>query len=221
MDEWRVPGYAEVAELGRGGSGRVVAAVEESTGDRVAVKYLAARLASDPEFRAAFRAEARILSGVDLPNVVKARGYAESDQGAAIIMDLAQGVRLRAILAGHGPAGPKAALSVLRGSLSGLAGAHAAGIVHRDYKPENVIVAPDGTSMLVDFGIAARTGAPGRPAGTPGYAEYIVTPKPAEAELHAERGGLQYSIGVPKGAAGLAALTRLMELVLTRTAAAS
>jgi eukaryotic-like serine/threonine-protein kinase len=169
-DKWRVPGYTEVAELGRGGSGRVVAAIEESTGNRVAIKYLADRLASDPQLRAAFSAEARILSGLDLPNVVKVRGYAESGEGAAIVMDLAQGVSLRAVLAGHGPAGPKAALSVLRGSLSGLAGAHAAGIVHRDYKPENVMVAPDGTSMLVDFGIAARTGTPGRPAGTPGYA---------------------------------------------------
>jgi Protein kinase domain len=170
MSDWRVPGYAEEAELGRGGSGRVVAARDTTTGDRVAVKYLAAWLAQDEVFRDAFRTEAEILARLDLPHVARVRGYIESADGAAIIMDLVGGVPLRRVLAESGPTSPQAALTVLRGSLQGLAGAHHAGIVHRDYKPENVIVDQAGSSMLVDFGIAQRTGVPGRPAGTPGYA---------------------------------------------------
>jgi serine/threonine-protein kinase len=140
MADWRVPGYAEESELGRGGSGRVVAAVEQTSGDRVAVKYLAERLAGDEGFRAAFRGEAEILAGLDVPHVARVRGYVESADGAAIIMDLVGGVALRRILAEFGPTRPQAALSVLSGSLQGLAAAHRAGIVHRDYKPENVIV---------------------------------------------------------------------------------
>ena len=170
MSEWQVPGYAEESELGRGGSGRVVAAVEAASGERVAVKYLADRLTEDQGFRAAFRAEAEILAGLDVPHVTRVRRYVESAEGAAIIMDLVTGVALRRILAEFGPASPQAALSVLKGSLQGLAGAHRAGIVHRDYKPENVMVDQAGSSLLVDFGIALRTGAPGIPEGTPGYA---------------------------------------------------
>jgi serine/threonine-protein kinase len=170
MTDWRVPGYAEEAELGRGGSGRVVAAIERTSGDRVAVKYLAERLADDETFRAAFRGEAEILARLDVPHVAKVRRYVESADGAAIIMDLVGGVALRRILAEIGPASPRAALSVLSGSLHGLAAAHRAGIVHRDYKPENVMVDQAGSSMLVDFGIALRAGTPGHPAGTPGYA---------------------------------------------------
>src|SRR5262245_45095008 len=170
MSKWQVPGFTEEAELGWGGSGRVVAAVEQASGQRVAVKYLADRLVADEQFRAAFRGEAKILAGLDMPHVARVRGYVESAQGAAIIMDLVGGASLRRVLSQFGPTEPKAALSVLKGSLLGLAGAHRAGIVHRDYKPENVIVDPSGSSMLVDFGIALRAGSPGHPAGTPGYA---------------------------------------------------
>ncbi len=170
MGDWQVPGYAEESELGRGGSGRVVAAVEQSSGDRVAVKYLSGQLTGDEVFRDAFRGEAEILARLDVPHVARVRRYVESEHGAAIIMDLVSGAALRRILAEFGPASPRAALSVLKGSLQGLAGAHQAGIVHRDYKPENVIVDQAGSSMLVDFGIALRAGTPGNPSGTPGYA---------------------------------------------------
>jgi serine/threonine protein kinase len=82
-------------------------------------------------------------------------------------MDLVDGVALRRILAEFGPASPRAALSVLKGSLQGLAGAHRAGLVHRDYKPENVMVDQAGSSMLVDFGIALRAGERGSRRGRP------------------------------------------------------
>lgn len=169
MNAWSVPGYTESRELGSGGSGRVVLAVHEATGVPVAVKYLSQRLRADPAFVEEFRAEARLLGGLDSPYVVGLYEYVEAPQGAAIVMELVDGVALRTLLLAEGATGPEAALVVLKGSLLGLAAAHRTGVVHRDYKPENVLVAADGTSRLVDFGIAAGRGSTPGVAGTPAY----------------------------------------------------
>ncbi|WP_329286577.1 serine/threonine-protein kinase [Streptomyces sp. NBC_00691] len=169
MGAWMVPGYAEARELGAGGSGRVVLATHEETGMPVAVKYLSERFRSDEAFVRGFRSEARLLGALDSPYVVGFYEYVEAPRGAAIVMELVDGVALRALIAREGSTGPEAALVVLKGSLLGLAAAHRAGVVHRDYKPENVLVATDGSSKLVDFGIAAGRGATPGVAGTPAY----------------------------------------------------
>ncbi|MFE9631042.1 serine/threonine-protein kinase [Streptomyces sp. NPDC006463] len=166
---WTVPGYTEVRELGSGGSGRVVLAVHDGTGTAVAVKYLSDRLRQDPAFVGEFRAEARLLGGLRSPYVVGLYEYVESPGGAAIVMELVDGISLRALLKQAGRADAEAALVVLKGSLLGLAAAHREGVVHRDYKPENVLVAADGSSKLVDFGIAAGRGTTPGVAGTPAY----------------------------------------------------
>ncbi|MEU2390942.1 protein kinase [Streptomyces sp. NPDC007369] len=166
---WTVPGYVHVRELGSGASGRVVLAVHEATGTPVAVKYLADRLRRDPAFVAEFRGEARLLGGLASPYVVRLYEYVEAPGGAAIVMEPVDGISLRAVLRQSGRAGPEAALVVLKGSLLGLAAAHRAGVVHRDYKPENVLVAADGLSKLVDFGIAVRRDTTPGVAGTPAY----------------------------------------------------
>ncbi|MEG8280199.1 serine/threonine-protein kinase [Streptomyces sp. AHA2] len=169
MTTWAVPGYTESLELGSGASGRVVLAVHEGTGVPVAVKYLSESLRTRPGFVHGFRAEARLLAGLDSPYVAGLYEYVESPDGAAIVMELVDGVCLRALLKRRGPLEPEAALAVLKGSLLGLADAHRVGVVHRDYKPENVLVAPDGTSTLVDFGIAVDAGTSAGVAGTPAY----------------------------------------------------
>ncbi|MFJ7153892.1 serine/threonine-protein kinase [Streptomyces sp. NPDC101118] len=169
MDGWTVPGYTETRELGSGGSGRVVLAVHDTTGTPVAVKYLSERFRRDPAFVREFRAEARLLGGLRSPYVVGLYEYVEAPGGAAIVMELVDGIALRALLAQEGRTDPEPALVVLKGSLLGLAAAHRAGVVHRDYKPENVLVAADGSSKLVDFGIAAGRGSTPGVAGTPAY----------------------------------------------------
>jgi eukaryotic-like serine/threonine-protein kinase len=111
-----------------------------------------------------------VLASLEDPNVVRLYEYVESPSGAAIVMELVGGVSLREILTYQGKTTAEAALVVLQGSLLGLAAAHRRGVVHRDYKPENVLVNGDGVSKLTDFGIAARTGDRPVPAGTLAYA---------------------------------------------------
>ncbi|MEV8632939.1 protein kinase [Streptosporangium sp. NPDC051023] len=164
-----VPGYHEVRELGAGGGGRVVLATYAATGAYVAIKYLNTALRQDHRFLVRFREEARVMVELHDPNVVQFYEYYEDVLDAAIVMELVDGVALRRILADHGTTSPEAALVVLKGSLLGLAFAHSAGIVHRDYKPENVLIQADGSSKLTDFGIATRTGEAGAPEGTPPY----------------------------------------------------
>jgi hypothetical protein len=168
--EWNVPGYTEVRTLGSGGFGDVVLARHDASGTLVAIKYLRRELLADPEFAGMFRAEAGVLASLNDPNVVRLYEYVESPGGAAIVMELVEGVSLREILSRQGKTTPEAALVVLQGSLLGLAAVHQRGVVHRDYKPENVLIDGAGASKLTDFGIAARAGQAPVPAGTLMYA---------------------------------------------------
>jgi len=168
--QWGVAGYTGVKTLGSGGFGEVVLARHDASGTRVAIKYLRQELLADPGFAGLFRAEAAVLASLDDPHVVRLYEYVESPAGAAIVMELVDGVSLREILAGQGATSAEAALVVLQGSLLGLAAAHRRGVVHRDYKPENVLIDGAGVSKLTDFGIAARAGDSPVPAGTMRYA---------------------------------------------------
>ncbi len=167
---WDVPGFTGLRTLGSGGFGEVVVARDDASGTLVAIKYLRQNLLSDAGFTSLFRSEAAALAAMDDPNVVRLHEYVESPRGAAIVMELINGVSLRDILAHQGKTTAQAALAVLQGSLLGLAAAHQHGVVHRDYKPENVLINGDGDSKLTDFGIAARTGDRPAPGGTMVYA---------------------------------------------------
>ncbi|GAA0362995.1 serine/threonine protein kinase [Actinoallomurus spadix] len=169
MGDWALPGYSEVRELGKGGFGRVVLARHDASGAHVAVKYLTADLLADQRFVGGFRAEARILRQLDSPHIARLYDFVESGDGAAIVMEAVDGIALRELLDRDAPLEPQAALAVLKGSLLGLGTAHERGVVHRDYKPQNVLVQAGGQSKLIDFGIALRSGQSGEILGTPPY----------------------------------------------------
>ncbi|ROO88743.1 serine/threonine protein kinase [Actinocorallia herbida] len=168
ITRWSVPGYTEIRELGRGGQGIVFLARDEDD-ELAAIKYIEPRLL-ETQFADLFRAEAEILSRLDDPNIARIKAYVEDDHGAAIVMEYVQGATLRHILDHGHPKGltPQAALTILKGSLKGLSAAHKAGLVHRDYKPKNIVVKDTGASKLIDFGIAALSGEAGY-LGTPEY----------------------------------------------------
>src|SRR5260370_33215457 len=166
---WDVPGYTGVRLLGSGGFGEVVLARHDASGTRVAIKYLRHQLLADPEFAALFRAEAAVLASLEDPHVVRLYEYVQSPGGAAIVMELVEGVSLREILARQGTTTAEAALGGLQGSLLGLAAAHRRGVVHRDSKPENVLIDGAGASQPTAFGMPAPPAASPTPARTPSY----------------------------------------------------
>jgi eukaryotic-like serine/threonine-protein kinase len=170
MSAWSVAGYTEVRELGHGASARVVSATRNDTGQPVAIKYFAPRLVRDPAFLGRFRDEVELLASIDVPHVVRLFDYVEAPGvGAAIVMELVDGVSLHEMITRQGATTPESALVVLKGSLLGLAAAHELGIVHRDYKPENVLVDRAGNSKLTDFGVAVKAGSRAPVGGTPLY----------------------------------------------------
>ena len=98
MSQWVVPGYTELKELGSGGFGSVVLARYDATGTPVAIKYLRAQHLGDPGVAELFRAEAITLGSLDDPHVTRLYEYVEGPDGAAIVMELVDGVTLREIL---------------------------------------------------------------------------------------------------------------------------
>jgi hypothetical protein len=169
-DEWTVPGYTEERLLGRGVSGRVVVAVNDATGQRVAIKYLDDDLVlRDTALLRKLRFQAEWLKSLDSMHAARLIDFVEQrGRGAAMVMALVEGVSLREVIARGGPLGAEAALVVLKDTLLALDAANELAVPHRDVKPENVLIDANGWCMLTDFGIAVKAGKR-MAAGTPAY----------------------------------------------------
>jgi serine/threonine protein kinase len=142
--------YEIIALLGRGGMGRVYRARHLTLQKELAIKVLAAGPA---DFEARFEREARAIARLDHPNCVRVLDYGKSAEHHYIAMDLVAGQTLATALR-DGPLPLVRALHIARGLLSALAHAHAHGVLHRDVKPENVVLA-GARPVLIDFGLAA------------------------------------------------------------------
>ncbi|CPR07009.1 Ser/Thr protein kinase [Mycobacterium bohemicum DSM 44277] len=143
--------------VGRGGMGDVYEA-EDTVRDRiVALKLMSQTLSNDPVFRSRMQREARTAGRLQEPHVVPIHDYGEIDGQLYVDMRLIDGKDLGTILKRYGPLSPPRAVAIIRQIGSALDAAHAAGVLHRDVKPENILVSRDDFAYLVDFGIASAT----------------------------------------------------------------
>ncbi len=154
--------YAIERLLGRGGMGEVYLATHEGLGRRVALKLLAPELAADPAFRERFIAESRLAASLDHPHIVPIYEAGETDGRLFLAMRYVEGDDLGALIAAAGPLEPGRAVGLLAGIGAALDAAHDRGLVHRDVKPANILVARTARgeehAYLGDFGLTKLLG---------------------------------------------------------------
>lgn len=163
-DDLRVEPGATIAgryrvrhRLGEGAHGRVHLAYDEETERQVVVKVVGTMVYGGKAADLLLR-EARIVAGIDHPNVVEVLDVLEGRHEVAQVMAYAEGGSLRGLLDRRGSSGPRRAVEIVDQVLAGLGAAHAEGVVHRDVKPENLLLTDDGRVTVADFGVAYEAG---------------------------------------------------------------
>jgi tRNA A-37 threonylcarbamoyl transferase component Bud32 len=147
-------GYRILRCVGRGGMAVVYEATELATGDRVALKMMSHRLVYQPGAFSRFEREARIVEPLEHPNIARQRGHFPAFRTEFIVMEFCEGATLGDLLIGHGPF-PEPEARCILGQLAGaLNFVHERGVVHRDLKPGNIMLTPEGRVKLMDFGLA-------------------------------------------------------------------
>ena len=165
----------------------------------VAVKLLRSYYAADPAFLERFQREAQAAAKVDHPNVVHLYDYGGHDGAYYLVLQYVPGHDLKRMIEDRAPLPPADAIRIAREILGGLAAIHAAGIIHRDIKPQNVLIGLDGIPRVTDFGIAYESGQSklstlthhGVTLGTPAY----MAPEQARGETVSQATDI-YSTGV-------------------------
>lgn len=188
--------YALQRLIGQGGFAWVYAALHRGENRTVALKILKPRYSGDPEFERRFRNEARFASELQHPNIVRIRDVGRTENLTYFAMDFYPD-NLSTRLEREGPLPEPVLIRVARDVASALAFAHAAGIIHRDIKTDNIMFTEDGTAVIADFGIAraisgyvSATGV-NMTIGTPHY----VSPEQAQGRKLDGRSDL-YALGV-------------------------
>jgi serine/threonine-protein kinase len=188
--------YSLRERIAVGGMGEVHLATDDRLGRLVAVKVLAAGFADSPDFVERFRREALTAAALSHPNIAQVYDYGVDGDSHFIVMEYAEGQDLAQVIRQHGRLTPGDAVRVAEQVCAALGAAHRAGVVHRDVKPGNVIIRPDGTVKVTDFGIARALGQAsltdtGTVMGTAAY----VAPEQARGEATTPSSDL-YSLGI-------------------------
>ena len=152
----RVGTYEIVSTLGVGGMGEVYRATDTKLKRQVAIKLLPPSLAADPDRLARFQREAETLASVNHPHIAAIYGLEDADGAKALVMELVEGEDLAKRIA-RGSVPLDKVLLIGKQIAEALEAAHEQGVIHRDIKPGNVMVRPDGSVKLLDFGIAKLT----------------------------------------------------------------
>ena len=151
--------YRIGSRIARGGMASVYEATDIRLDRTVAIKIMHPGLGDDDEFAARFVREARAAARLSHPNVVAVYDQGDDDGVVFLSMELIDGITLRDVIRKEAPLPPARALALLEPILSALAAAHRAGLIHRDVKPENVLIADDGRIKVADFGLARAVSA--------------------------------------------------------------
>ncbi|MEU4565032.1 serine/threonine-protein kinase [Micromonospora sp. NPDC023956] len=166
--------YRLDARIGAGGMGEVWRAVDVLLGRTVAVKAMLPDVANDPDFARRFLVEAKAMASVNHPAVASIHDYGHSDGLTFLVMEFIDGQSLSDLLARRGRLSPADTMHLVAQAADGLQAVHECGIVHRDVKPANLLVRPNGSLLITDFGISRRHDASlltasGAVLGTPTY----------------------------------------------------
>ena len=164
--------YRIIGLVGRGGMGEVYRADDLKLGQPVALKFLPAKLASEPAWIARFYAEVRHARGVSHPNVCRVYDVGEIEGRHFLSMEYVDGEDLASLLRRIGRLPSDKAIEIAREMCAGLGAAHDKGVLHRDLKPGNVMIDGRGRAKITDFGLAVgvdddKGGA--EVSGTPAY----------------------------------------------------
>jgi beta-lactam-binding protein with PASTA domain len=187
--------YRIQTRLGSGGMAEVWSAQDSQLGRRVALKLLASRFAADAAFRERFRREASAAAAMQHPNIVSIYDRGEWDGTSYIAMELVDGHTLKQLIQERGPVGPGPATDVAIEILKALRYAHKRGIVHRDIKPQNVLIDAEGAAKVADFGIAHAGASDMTETGAIVGTVQYVSPEQAQGRPVSPRSDL-YSVGV-------------------------
>ena len=153
--------YLVQTPIASGGTSTVYRGVDVRLDRPVAVKVMDSRYAGDDQFLTRFQLEARTVARLKDPGLVAVYDQGLDARHPFLVMELVEGGTLRELLTERGPMPPHAVVAVLRPVLGGLAAAHRAGLVHRDVKPENVLISDDGDVKIADFGLVRAVAAAG------------------------------------------------------------
>ncbi len=188
--------YKIIEELGKGGMGRVYKALDKEINEEVAIKLLKPEIADDESTIGRFRNELKLARKIAHKNVCKMYHLAKEGETLYITMEYVSGEDLKSLIKKEGKIPEERALSIAKQVCGGLAEAHELGVVHRDLKPQNIMIDKKGRATIMDFGIARSKEAPGVTTtgmiiGTPDY----ISPEQAEGEEADKRSDI-YSLGV-------------------------
>jgi TolB-like protein len=189
------PRYQIVEEIGRGGMGVVYKAIDRELDRIVALKMIRPGLSSDPQMVKQFKQELILASEISHENVIRIHDLGETGGIKYISMKYIDGTSLRDLMSATGRLTPEKTISIARQICTALAAAHRKGVIHRDLKPQNIMIDRGGDAHVMDFGIARSLGtrevtAKGDMLGTPHY----MSPEQAQGKSGDERSDI-YSLG--------------------------
>lgn len=187
--------YRATEKIGSGGMADVFKAVDETLGRTVAIKVLHAHYATDPGFVARFRQEAQAAANLSHPNIVNIYDWGRDDDTYYIVMEYVRGTDLKALVNQNGPLDPFKAAEYCAQACAALSVAHGYDIIHRDIKPHNIVLTPDGTIKVMDFGIARAGNTTMTQTGSVLGTAHYVSPEQAQGRPLAATSDL-YSLGV-------------------------